>query len=234
MSDDVRRIEHWAFSCCDSLVFVRLSRNLEYMGTGAFLSCRSLNSMFIPPSCTEIGDSAFEGCEKLIILSVPENTQLGNLLIVETELWNQWDMELFDEDLDDWLDFLNGGFEDYDEWLDFPDQRENSLHRICCSTNEDEAELISEQIYQVLNEEGPQALLVKNKIGVTPLQYLNMNPYLQDIDEMNLLRRKHKSYQGELIKMTVLISSLIMHWSDQPRFDRRSLDAIYRQFKGLL
>ena len=88
-----------------------------------------------------------------------------------------------------WLNFLNDGFEDIFEWMISPVWRPNSLHRICCSTNENEASQISERIYQIVKEQGPQALLVKNMIGVTPLQYLRENPYLENIDEMKMLRR---------------------------------------------
>ena len=54
MSEDVKRIEYGAFSSCRSLVFVKLSRNLEYIGELAFIYCLSLTSIFIPPSCTEM------------------------------------------------------------------------------------------------------------------------------------------------------------------------------------
>lgn len=192
MNDDVRRIDEYAFSLCNSLSFVRLSRNLEYIGPVAFRGSDSLTSMFVPPSCREIGHYAFGANEKLIILSVPENTQIADDFIGNTELMKQFDCEAFGDDIEGWLDFLNDGFEDIFDWfdrLDFPDRRANSLHRICCSTNEDEAVLISEQIYQIVKEQGPQALLVKNAIGITPLQYLKENPYLESIDEMKILRR---------------------------------------------
>ena len=58
MADTVRRIEDWVFSWCSSLIFIKLSRNLEFIGTFAFSSC-SLTSIFIPPSCREIGVYAF-------------------------------------------------------------------------------------------------------------------------------------------------------------------------------
>jgi hypothetical protein len=73
--------------------------------------------MFIPPSCTEIGDYAFRDCKKLVILSIPDtdNTQLGSMVYDETELGNQYDYGIFEEYVEGWLDFLNGGFEDIDE-----------------------------------------------------------------------------------------------------------------------
>ena len=39
MSDTVRRIERSAFYYCHDLFFVRLSRNLEYIGVHAFQEC---------------------------------------------------------------------------------------------------------------------------------------------------------------------------------------------------
>ena len=121
------------------------------------------------------------------------------MVYYETELSNQYfDFDLIG-DSKGWLDFLNGGFEDIDEWLHFPEWEENSLHRICCSTNENEALLISEQIYQVVQEKGPQALLAKKKIGITPLQYAKENPYLENIDEMKMLRRYIVEKLGQVV-----------------------------------
>merc|ERR1711976_1063857 len=66
------------FDSCASLVFVKLSRNLECIGCWAFSSCKYLTSIFIPPSCQEIYYGAFMYCKKLIIFHVPQHAQLGD------------------------------------------------------------------------------------------------------------------------------------------------------------
>ncbi|GFH50055.1 hypothetical protein CTEN210_06531 [Chaetoceros tenuissimus] len=86
MSDSVRRIEDWAFHNCWSLVFIKLSRNLDYIGIDSFEDCTSLPSIFIPPSCREMYYGSFQGCKKLIILHVPQHTRLGSKMIEDTAL----------------------------------------------------------------------------------------------------------------------------------------------------
>ena len=57
-ADTVIRIEHGAFFRCYNLVFIKLSLRLEYIGECAFELC-NLSSVFVPPSCREIGMGAF-------------------------------------------------------------------------------------------------------------------------------------------------------------------------------
>lgn len=59
-ADSVIRIERFAFSLCENLVFIKWSISLEFIGTFAFSSC-NLSSVFIPPTCREICNHAFEG-----------------------------------------------------------------------------------------------------------------------------------------------------------------------------
>ncbi|GFH49995.1 hypothetical protein CTEN210_06471 [Chaetoceros tenuissimus] len=183
MADSVTTIEYWAFSHCTNLVDVRLSRNIAYIENSTFYLCKNLVSMFIPPSCRQIGMYAFRGCEKLIMLSVHPNTMLEEDVIVGTALIEKSPFEKLPngtypvyDDINGWIKSINNG-------------RKCSLHRICCSTYENEVLPISEAIYEVVKEQGLQMLQVENKIGVTPLQYLAENPYLENIDEMKMLRR---------------------------------------------
>lgn len=60
--------------------------NLEYIGEDAFRFCVSLISIFIPTSCQEIDDFAFDCCYKLILLCVPQHTELGYKVIDHTTL----------------------------------------------------------------------------------------------------------------------------------------------------
>jgi hypothetical protein len=85
------------------------------------------------------------------------------------------------------------------QWVkDINAGRKYSLHRICCSTYENEALPISEAIYQEIKEQGPQVLHLQNKIGITPLQYLAENPFLENIDEMKMLKRYILEKMGQV------------------------------------
>lgn len=74
MTDSVERIEDSAFEC------------LEYIGEDAFRFCVSLISIFIPTSCQEIDDFAFDRCYKLILLCDPQHTEVGYKVIDHTVL----------------------------------------------------------------------------------------------------------------------------------------------------
>lgn len=59
-----------AYSKCRSLIFVKWSINLEFIGEGAFYNC-NLSSVFMPPRCREIRTLAFGENENLSLLYVP-------------------------------------------------------------------------------------------------------------------------------------------------------------------
>ncbi|GFH61982.1 hypothetical protein CTEN210_18458 [Chaetoceros tenuissimus] len=186
MADSVRRIEKMAFHNCKILVFVRLSRNLEFIGLAAFSSCKSLTSIFIPPSCREIGNLAFACCSELIIFSVSGNTRLGGKVFVGTELFK---VSPFEE--------VNrfGHYNNHDQvnaWVcNINANEEYALHRACCSPPLD-------IIYQIVRRNGLQAFKVQNAIGVTPSQYLEANPLAQDIQK-KVMNRYILEMMGETI-----------------------------------
>ena len=62
MPDHITHIEESAFYGCHSLIFIRLSRNLERIGEMAFYYCKSLQEVFLPPTATHIRDQAFKVC----------------------------------------------------------------------------------------------------------------------------------------------------------------------------
>ena len=190
MADTVRRIEHHAFENCYSLEYVQLSRNLEYIGAEAFYWCRSLTSIFIPPSCTEIDGYVFRYCEKLIILSVPQHTHLRNAnVIVFTALMKASpftvrptcaDYEILDE-VYQWIKNQNA-------------DNQFSLHRACSSyfpTNE--------VVFDIIKKQGLRALREPNSIGITPLQYLEVNPYV-DIDVQEIVKKYILEMMGEVVE----------------------------------
>ncbi|GFH50292.1 leucine-rich repeat domain-containing protein [Chaetoceros tenuissimus] len=191
MADTVRRIEGHAFSNCDSLTYVKLSRNLEYIGIEAFCECSSLISIFIPPSCREIAHFAFTACTKLIILSVPQHTQLGDKVIAWTKLIKASSFEtnaigVYDdsisENVNEWIKNINGDDDQY------------ALHRACSSFNP-----LSEIIYEIVKRQGLIAFKKKNEIGITPLQYLEANPFAKDIDQSSFVKRYILEMMGEAV-----------------------------------
>ncbi|GFH52643.1 hypothetical protein CTEN210_09119 [Chaetoceros tenuissimus] len=149
MADTVKRIESKAFCSCESLQFVRLSRNLRFIGEEAFYNCYSLMSIFIPPSCIEIGNEAFMRCKKLIILNVPQHTQLGVHVILQTKLIGF---------------YIKSGI--VNEWIK---NRHNNfpLHKLCCS----EDPIFNENTIIPTKHECCR----QDDLGWTPLIYLILN-----------------------------------------------------------
>ncbi|GFH62017.1 hypothetical protein CTEN210_18493 [Chaetoceros tenuissimus] len=189
MADTVKRIEHYVFFYCKSLSYVRLSRNLEYIGTSAFYCCK-FTSIFIPPSCRWIGYYAFNGCKKLIIFHVPQHTQLGGNVFANTELFNVSPFEEVNTD----------GFyrntKEANAWVrDVNVNEEYALHGACCSFNP-----LVDVIYQVVKvkTDGLQSFKVKNEIEITPTQYLEANPFAQ-VDEKKIINRYILEKMGETV-----------------------------------
>lgn len=198
MSDDsVRRIEENAFFMCKKLVFVKLSLNLEYIGRMAFDWCLSLTSIYIPPSCREICNCAFVRCRDLIILSIPEHTELGKYVTAETRLrgycpfddYNMYDSE--DEEVREWMESRH---EAVNEWIKTRHQdNEFSLHRACCSYNP-----LNEVILEIVKREGLKAFKKPDSVGVTASQYLSENPFA-DVEEQKIIKHYILDMMGEVI-----------------------------------
>ncbi|GFH61970.1 hypothetical protein CTEN210_18446 [Chaetoceros tenuissimus] len=188
MADTVKRIEDNAFCHCYRLVFVKLSRNLEFIGRWAFEDCVSLTSIFIPPSCQEIGTWAFDSCKKLIICNVPEYTRLGRYVFQNTALMKKSS-----------IDFHENGDYDYENeeeavrWVKSINIAEEfALHRACTSFN-----LLTEIIHPLVQCQGIKAMRMPNAIGITPSQYLAANPFA-DISEKEIVNRYILDMMGEV------------------------------------
>ena len=78
-------IEDGAFEGCESLreiIFVDETEDkdgkvkntsiLDRIGVGAFAGCKSVESVILPESLTEIGSLAFSGCESLLEITIPK------------------------------------------------------------------------------------------------------------------------------------------------------------------
>ncbi|GFH58472.1 leucine-rich repeat domain-containing protein [Chaetoceros tenuissimus] len=190
MSDSVKRIEGAVFSSCESLEYVRLSRNLERIGIMAFSFCKSLTSIFIPPSCRQI-TSAFCGCTKLIILSVPQHTELGENVIAATAL-----IEASPFRTESLGNYKNQ--EEVNAWIkNILQGDEFALHRKCSAVNPP----LENDLVAILKEQGlpgRDTWRKPNSIGVTPLEYLEANPYVE-IDEEKILKKFILEMMGEVV-----------------------------------
>ncbi|GFH50161.1 predicted protein [Chaetoceros tenuissimus] len=133
-------------------------------------------------------------CEKLIILNIPQHTVLGENVIGYTALF---DASPFKKSVGN--DNAEGDVDKVNGWVKSINAgRALALHRICCSTYENEALPISEAIYQEIKELGLQVLHIENKIGITPQKYLAENPYLENIDEREMLKRYIVEKMGQM------------------------------------
>lgn len=186
MNDSVIRIEGFVFSDCEKLDFVRLSRNLEYIGPWTFQGC-SLFSLFVPPSCIEIGREALYKCCFLSILNgVSQNTVIGQNAIGHTELlrispfYSTTTYQDEEEQVLEWVKNVNQG-QEYD------------LHRACSSFNPLEG-----IIYEIVRREGLGCFKKRNELYMTPLDYLEANPDVEKkIDQRAIMKRYVLEMMGE-------------------------------------
>ncbi|GFH44367.1 leucine-rich repeat domain-containing protein [Chaetoceros tenuissimus] len=195
MADTVKRIEEKAFMDCTRLVFVKLSTNLEYIGLCAFACCCDLTSIFIPPSCREIVRYAFQMCERLIIFHVPQHTQLGDGMIEETALleaspFADRGLAYGHEDHPEYSNINN----EVKEWLkNINHAEEFALHRAFSSFNP-----LEEIIYELVKHQGISSMKKPNGIGITPMQYLQENPFAE-IEEKKIVNRYVLDMMGEIV-----------------------------------
>ncbi|GFH57227.1 hypothetical protein CTEN210_13703 [Chaetoceros tenuissimus] len=211
MADTVRRIEHHAFYGCMGLTFVRLSRNLEFIGYKAFCKCRLLTSIFVPPSSREIDLKALASCEKLIIFHVPRHIQLGRGGVISGtalmeaspfEMYDERDEENMDNEITDWIKNINNDARDEEnmdneitDWIkNINNEEQYALHRACSSFNP-----LEDIIYGLLQREGSlEVFKRKNSIGITPSQYLEANPYAE-VREQKIINRFILEMIGEIV-----------------------------------
>ena len=78
ISDSVTSIGDGAFVWCRSLQSVTIPDSVTSIGDYAFYDCKSLQSVTIPDSVASIGDSAFEYCSSLHSVTIPDSvTSIG-------------------------------------------------------------------------------------------------------------------------------------------------------------
>ncbi|GFH50335.1 hypothetical protein CTEN210_06811 [Chaetoceros tenuissimus] len=181
-ANTVTRIKEKAFMLCMNLVSIKWSMNLEYIGDGVFYGC-NLSSVFIPPTCREIGGWAFEVNRKLTILNVPQDAVLGYNVFQSTELRKRspfGGIVINLEELNIWLKNINN-----------TDQF--ALHRVCSSFQP-----TLQMILDTMEANGgPKAFNSKNSIGITPSRYLKENPYA-NVTEKEVVEKYVVKMMGEL------------------------------------
>ena len=173
-ANTVLRIESNAFFRCYSLVYIKVSIILEFIGDTSFHVC-NLSSVFLPPRCRVEG-SAFAGNANLKIVNVPQDVELqecvfaGTKLIADSPFGNE---KGYYDDADE---------EAVQEWIKNINSHERfSLHRACCSFQPDK-----EVIMTIVLQQGIGAFSVENQMCITPSQYLKANPYT-DISEKDII-----------------------------------------------
>lgn len=177
-----------AFDECRGLKFIKLSRNLEYIGWKTFKACVELTSIFVPPSCREIRSYAFGWCIKLIIVCVDENTRLGDNVFEKTALASPY-RSVRDG-------YLSNTHNDriVHEWVQNRHaDSQFSLHQACAVYNPRE-----EVIFNIVKRRGIGAFKKADSVGVTALQYLLQNPFA-DIKEEKTMKRYILDMMGEIV-----------------------------------
>ena len=79
MSDNVKYIGDYAFSECDNLTELKLSCNIEQIGT--IYKCGKISSITIPEGVKKINNWAFDSCQNLRTIKIPASvTEIGDSL----------------------------------------------------------------------------------------------------------------------------------------------------------
>ncbi|GFH44362.1 predicted protein [Chaetoceros tenuissimus] len=86
----------------------------------------------------------------------------------------------FNLEVNDWIKEINRA-------------EECALHRACSSFNP-----LEEIIHDILKRQGLISVKRKNNIGITPMQYLEANPYA-DIEEKTIMKRYLLDIMGEMV-----------------------------------
>ncbi|GFH56686.1 hypothetical protein CTEN210_13162 [Chaetoceros tenuissimus] len=206
-ANTVVRVGMHAFEDCESLVFVKWSIHLEYIGECAF-SCCNLSSVFMTPSCREIRAMAFEGNRNLSIFHVPQDTELGINTLQRTAIGiasrvyppspppnspspRPYPLRVKRIAIEPHVE--NGRSNYMNQWLKNMNNDEKfALHRACSSFQP-----LKEVIHTIIQEKGLKAFKEKNSAGISPSQYLKENPYC-DLTEKEIIREYLMKAMGEV------------------------------------
>ena len=199
MSSTVKRIETNAFAYCESLMDIDWSGcSISYIGSGAFFSCISLYSVYIPTPQKrgKIKQWAFSDCTDLKIF-VAENFDYGPGVFHNTRMMDSYPLDgsSDDHDLQQWMDHR------HDYLL---------LHRICSSDNPSIC-----RINAIFSEQGIESFIQQDKVGHTAVDYLSINPYA-NVDSINycMLLLLTNTDGAERIRRNSMIAENVQDCSD--------------------
>ena len=123
----------------------------------------------------------FAKCHKLLIFQVPQHTSLEYLALdtcaalFEASPFGAvppHEIETgYTDEVTAWIKNVNGDDEEY------------ALHRACGSFNP-----MTDIIYEIVKKQGLKSLKKPNRIGITPLKYLEENPFA-DVDQNVVAKR---------------------------------------------
>lgn len=178
MANSVRTIAREAFIECYNLEEVEWSSNLAYMMDYAFCGCSALgkhfgSTNFLPPSCRYIGAHAFSQCESIKTIITPEHTEVNVTAFNFSNLCNH----------------PNSGGLIHPDWVKFLQHDAFPIHALFAKTTINP--IIIQHLY---NEEahlnfdiGRKMYHEKDPCGLTPMDYLKANPYVENFDESQVL-----------------------------------------------
>ncbi len=100
-------IKDRAFHCCSGLTTAILNDGLEEIGEGAFLRCRSLVRINIPPSVREIDEMAFEDCSNLTTVQICDEIEE---FVSGESMRRWWNNGVHEKCLSTYFSFVPGAF----------------------------------------------------------------------------------------------------------------------------
>ena len=181
------RIERFAFCRCESLVYIKWSVNLEFIGYRSFDQC-NFSSVFLPPRCRLVQGWAFACNDNLNIFNVPQDTEFQGFPFILAKFLEKCPfrdrptLAYSDhcEEIQTWMKNINN-HEDY------------ALHRACSSYQP-----LKEVLMPIIEEKGLRTFKTENSIGITPSQYLKENPYT-DVTEQDIIKSYLMKMTGEVV-----------------------------------
>jgi len=188
--DTVTRIENYAFNRCESLRFIRLSVNLEFIGWAAFNGCESLEAVFLPPTVTHIGDYAFRDCTSLRFFHVPESIDhLGNDIfygcdqLVSTTVSNNLSKVCYSTSVDPQSIQECIHTHGIELTTEVDDEEMLALHILCANPH------VTEDCIRTYLQLAPEAANQEDSEGMTAFQYLCRNDVnvLEDMSFSSLM-----------------------------------------------
>lgn len=186
MANSVKSLGDWAFQNFTNLKEVIWSKNLETIGEGALHGCESLCTYFgpthfLPPTCRLIRPNAFADTQCLDMMIIPEHTLVHPSAFDRSLVWefSPFNKDVNPRQLINWIQHHQ--HDDYPIHAMFAKTQinpEDILHELC--NNE---EYLSSFACSKLHKE-------KDRYGLTPLDYLNRNPYVDEtkFDELKLIK----------------------------------------------